>query len=97
MASEALIEAIENAINTYEQISGEYASRTRPMIERYGHVEALSRIVQNADLQSGFRALRDDGKLDVSFEAVVVNFSAEFDPKIVQAAKWRLDNADQLL
>ncbi len=97
MASPQLIVAANRAIETYEEVIGEYASRTRPMIDRYGYIEALSRIMQSPDLQSGFRALRDSDQLDVTFEAVVVEFAEEFDPQVAEAAQWRLDNADDLL
>jgi hypothetical protein len=71
VASPQLIAAINIAIEAYEDIVGEYAGRTRPMLDRYGYVGALSRIVQSPDLQSGFKALRDRGQLDISFEAAV--------------------------
>lgn len=97
MASPELIAAVNHAIQAYENIVGEYASRTRQMLDRYGYVAALARIVQSPDLQSGFRALRDQGQLDLTFEAVVVRFPNEFNRQIVGAAQWRLDNADDLL
>jgi hypothetical protein len=97
MATPQLIAAVDGAIDTYEDLVGEYASRTRHMLDLHGYVEALSRLVQNPDLQSGFKTLRDAGQLAVSFEAVVVEFADEFDPQIVSAAQWRLDNADSLL
>ncbi len=97
MASPELIAAINNAIEVYEEIVGEYASRTRQMLDRYGHINALARIVESPDLQSGFKALRDRNRLDQTFEAVVVGFPNEFSPQAVQAAQWRLDNADNLL
>ena len=97
MASPELISAVDHAIQTYEDIIGEYASRTRQMLDRYSYVAALARIVQSPDLQSGFRALRDRGQLDLTFEAVVVQFSEEFARQVVDAAQWRLDNADNLL
>jgi hypothetical protein len=97
MATPKLIAAVDTAIEIYEDLVGEYASRTRQMLDLHGHLEALSRLVQNPDLQSGFKALRDAGQLAVSFEAIVVEFAGEFDPQIVSAAQWRLDNADALL
>ena len=97
MATPELIAAVDRAIEIYEKMIGEYASRTRPMLDRYGHVQALSRIVQSPDLQSGFKALRDSGQLAITFEAVVVEFADDFEPQIVSAAQWRLDNADNLL
>lgn len=97
MASPQLIAAVNQAIEAYEEIVGEYASRTRQMLDRYGYVDALSRIVQSPDLQSGFRALRDQDRLDISFEAAVVDHADEFRPDVVAAARWRLDNPDDLL
>ena len=97
MATPRLIAASNRAIETYEAVVGEYANRTRHMIDRYGYVDALSRIAQSPDLQSGFRALRDSGQLDATFEAVVVEFAGEFEPQVVAAAQWRLDRADDLL
>ena len=97
MASPELIAAVNHAIQAYEEIVGEYASRTRQMLDRHGYTAALAKIVQSPDLQSGFRALRDSGQLDLTFEAVVVRFPTEFDQQIVAAAQWRLDNANNLL
>lgn len=97
MASPQLIQAVDRAIQAYEEILGGYAARTRPMLERYGYVGALSRIVQSADMQNGFRALRDRELLGITFEAVVIQFQIEFDRHSIASAQWRLDNADQLL
>ena len=97
MASPALITAVNHVVEVYEDISGEYASRTRQMLDRHDYINALTRIVESPDLQSGFRALRDRGQLDLTFEAVVVQYANEFSQQTVQAAQWRLDNADNLL
>lgn len=97
MASPQLIAAVNEALEAYERIVGQYASRTRDMLDRYGYIGALARIVQSPDLQSGFRALRDDGQLDLTFENVVTRFPVEFDTQVVLAAQWRLDHADELL
>ncbi len=90
-------EEVEQTIEIYERENGHVATRTRPMIERYGEIEALSRLMVNADLQPGFKVLRDRRKLDKTFEAVVVRFSHLFKHDIVQAAQWRLDHSDDLL
>ena len=50
---------VERTIVVYERENGRAASRTRQMIERYGEVEALGRLMLSADLQKGFRVLRD--------------------------------------
>ena len=89
--------AVEAAITVYEEKAGISASRTWPMIDRYGHVEALSRLVVSADLQKGFRVLRDADLLDMTFEALVVRHSSLFRPPVVEAADWRLKNPHSLL
>lgn len=81
---------VENTIAIYEETIGHAAARTRPMVERYGAVEALSRLMVSADLQKGFKALRDSNRLDRSFEALVVRFESLFKPSVVDAARWRL-------
>lgn len=89
--------AVAHAVELYEQVIRHAAQRTRNMIESLGEVEALSRLMVSADLQQGFRALRDSGQLQETFEAVVVRFPDSFRAGIVQAAQWRLDNPHNLL
>jgi hypothetical protein len=91
------IQRIEGAIVIYEQAIGQYASRTRNMIAQYGHVSALSRLMVSADLQQGFRVLRDRNQLDQTFEAIVVAYPHLFDKDAVEAAEWRLANPHSLL
>lgn len=67
------------------------------MIERHGAVEALSRLAESADLQKGFRILRDRDQLDSTFEALIVRHEGLFRRNVVEAARWRLDNANALL
>ena len=67
------------------------------MIDELGEKETLSRLMISADLQQGFKALRDSNQLDSTFEAIVVRFSGLFSPEVVEAAKWRLENPYQLL
>lgn len=63
------------------------------MLERYGEVETLRRLVEKSDLQRGFKALRDANLLHKSFEQLVVNYGVEsFGKQTVEAAQWRLDN-----
>lgn len=81
---------VERASKLYEREIGHAATRTRLMIERYGEIEALSRLMVSADLQQGFKVLRDRDQLDKAFEAVVIRFQHLFDPDAVQAAQWRL-------
>jgi hypothetical protein len=93
----ALRAAVAHAVGLYERASRHAAGRTRNMIETHGEVEALSRLVVSADLQQGFKVLRDSGQLDQTFEAVVVRFRHFFQDEVVQAAQWRLDNPHSLL
>ena len=96
MSQEALIQDIEVVVAVYEQQIGVPAARTRQMIERYGAIDALSKLAVSADLQSGFRVLRDRGQLEMTFEAVIVRHASLFREDVVAAAKWRLENAHLL-
>ena len=89
--------AVAHAVELYERVIHHAAQRTRNMIESLGEVKALSRLMVSADLQQGFRALRDSGQLHEIFEAAVVRFPAFFKDDVIQAAQWRLDNPHNLL
>ncbi len=96
MTNPMLTKDISEVLEVYERVIGHSATRTWPMLERYGEIEALSRLVVSADLQPGFKVLRDKGLLDKTFEAVVVRFQHLFKPEVVQAAEWRLAHANDL-
>lgn len=84
---------VERTLLVYERLIAGTAGYTRPMLERYGHVDALRRLVESGDLQSGFQALRDASLLDESFEQLVVNHGTVlFEKRTIEAAQWRLDN-----
>ena len=93
---QALLRDIEGVIALYEDAIGAAASRTRQMIERDGAINALSKLAVSADLQKGFRVLRDRGQLDSSFEALIGKYPCLFPNDVVEAARWRLQNADKL-
>jgi len=97
MSEESFHIEIAHAITLYERTIGHAAARTRQMIDDYGEIEALSRLMKSADLQQGFKALRDSNQLDNTFEAIVVRFPKLFSSGVVEAAKWRLENAYSLL
>lgn len=88
---------VARVVRLYEKAIGHAASYTWPMIDNYGEVEALSRLVVSAKLQKGFKVLRDSGQLDKTFEALVVRFPHLFKPEVVQSAQWRLDHPYDLL
>ena len=97
MSNAELAQEIERTIDIYEQLIGQRATRTRSMIERYGQNDALSRLMVSADLQKGFKVLRDRGRLDDSFEALVVRYEGSFSREAVEAARWRLERAQELI
>lgn len=96
MTDPMLTKEIKEVLEIYERVIGHSATRTWPMLEKYGEIEALSRLVVSADLQPGFKVLRDKDLLDKTFEAVVVRFQHLFKPEVVQAAEWRLAHASDL-
>jgi hypothetical protein len=94
---EAFRSDVSATIELYEQANRHAATRTRSMIETHGEVEALSRLMVSADLQQGFRVLRDRGQLDNTIEALVVRYRPLFSGEVVEAAQWRLANPHSLL
>jgi hypothetical protein len=97
MDENAFRSEVSEAIVFYELAIRRPATRTRQMIEEHGEVEALSRLMVTADLQQGFKVLRNRNQLDQTFEAVVVRFRDLFADQVVQAAQWRLDHPHDLL
>lgn len=97
LSKQSLLREIEETIKLYEETIGAAASRTRPMVEQYGPINALSKLVISPNLQQGFKALRDRGQLNRSFEALVVKYPHFFSNDAVEAAQWRLDNEGKLL
>ena len=51
----------------------------------------------SADLQQGFKVLRDSDALDMTFETLVVRYRDLFRDSVVEAAEWRLKHPDGLL
>ena len=72
MLAKEFFDDVEKAIALYEDLIGHAATRTRQMIDKYGVIEALSRLMVSPDLQQGFKVLRDSDQLDKTFEALVV-------------------------
>ncbi len=97
MEMNALVQEVEATILVYEELIGQAAMRTRNMIDQYGHIEALSRLVISPELQKGFRVLVEKKRLAESFEALVVRHADLFRDDVVAAAQWRLDHAEELL
>jgi hypothetical protein len=96
-ANEELADEVVLTIDLYERLIGRPATRTRNMIADQGEIKALSNLMVSADLQQGFKVLRDRRQLDKTFEALVVRFRREFSSEVVEAAQWRLDHPNDLL
>ena len=60
------------------------------MRHQYGTVDAIERLVQSGDLQSGFRRLIQLSLLDWTIETAVTKFPTEFSHNAKQCAEWRL-------
>lgn len=69
------------AIYAYEQVltvkNGKKtsASRTWPMVKRYGIIGAVERAVNRSEETVGYTALRDMGLEDYAFEAVILRYA----------------------
>ena len=87
---------VDRTIGIYQDISGGMASRTRQMIEERGVVKALSDLVTSAKLQLGFKTLRDAGRLDDTFEAIIKKFPDLFSKQVVKVAEWRIKESENL-
>jgi hypothetical protein len=55
-----------------------------------GTIEAIERLVQSGDLQSGFKRLLQLGLLDWTIEAAVTKFPDEFTRHARECSAWRL-------
>jgi hypothetical protein len=60
------------------------------MRHQYGTIDAVERLVQSGDLQSGFKRLKQLGLLDWTIESAVLKFATEFSNNAKQCAEWRL-------
>ncbi len=97
MDVETFRELVRNTVRLYERVNGHAAVNTWNLIKRLGEEGALSHLMNNADLQQGFKALRDVGKLDRTFESLIVNNPDFFQPDTIEVAQWRLNNPYDLL
>lgn len=83
---------VEDVVSHYEKAIGHAAYPTRQMLKQHGNERALSLLMNSADIQKGFKVLRNTNQLDKTFEAVIVRYKNRFDAKVVEVAQWRLDN-----
>jgi len=85
---------ILNVVKIYEKTIGHFATRTRSMIKQHGIIKALEILMDNVDLQIGFKTLRDKNMLDKTFEAIMIKYKdkIKINKKAIEIAQFRLDN-----
>jgi hypothetical protein len=94
-ANDAEREAYE-AVYAYEEARSKQkgktirASRTWPMVDEYGIIGTVERIVMRADDAAGYRVLVEMGMEDMAFEAVVLRHPDVFSREAVQHSQLRL-------
>lgn len=93
MASEALEQFVSETIRL-AAVHGYHPTVFIEMRKRHLTVNAISRLVISSDIQSGFKRLAALNLKEWTIEAAVVKFPHEFSPEVVQAAQWRLTQAD---
>ena len=71
------------------------ASRTWPMIERHGIIEAVERAVNRPVETMGYTALAEMGLQDYAFEAVILRHPDVFSADAVAVSRERLARWDQ--
>ena len=88
-------ECIE-AVFAYEEVLSakagrrQPASRTWPMIERYGIIEAVERVVKRKDDALGYTSLVSMGLAEYAFEAVILRHPSAFSVEAIAQSKERL-------
>ena len=72
-------------------------NRIRRMIDAAHPVEVAKRLVISGDFQDGFLAVIGMGRPDLTVESIMceARFSELFTDQELEAARWRLDNAQR--
>ena len=63
------------------------------MRHQLGTLQAIDKLVQSGEIQSGFRRLNELGLLEWSIESAVNKFPTEFSRNARECAEWRLGQA----
>jgi len=94
--TDAEIEAVA-AVFAYEEVLSRKngkptrASRTWPMIEKYGIITAVERAVNRSDVTMGYKALEEIGLEEFAFEAVILRHPELFSEEAVMISKRRME------
>jgi hypothetical protein len=73
---------------------GYYPTIFQGMRARHGTVEAITKLVESGDIQSGFKKLRQLRMLEWSMEAAVMRFPDRFTATARECAEFRLRLAE---
>jgi hypothetical protein len=91
-----LVERVGESLRVYEAFLARKhdknirASRTKTMIKRWGEKEAMRRTVTNLDMSNGLESLAQYGRLDYSYEQIILDFPHEFDQTLRAKARANL-------
>lgn len=69
---------------------GNSLTRTKQMLKRHGVIETMNRIAKYPTATKNFDRLRDAKMLNLTAEAIILDFPVLFDPKAVEVARKRL-------
>jgi hypothetical protein len=92
VASPALEAFIDESIRL-AKVRGYNPTVFQGMRRQLGTLQAIEKLVQSGDIQSGFRRLKKLGLLEWSIESAVTKFPSEFSRDARQCAEWRLGQA----
>ena len=93
MTYQDFLNDVEATLDQVDQIIGHRATLSRTMIEVHGSVGALIRLVQNEESTEYFETLRAQGRLDLTFESLVLRHPDEFPSRVVGIAKWHQERS----
>jgi hypothetical protein len=85
-----------NTICIYKKLVGGFAPVTEKILDYPDKIKVLSNLMKSADVQKGFKVLRNSKQLDKTFESLILKYQKIFKNDVVEAAQWRIDNADEL-
>jgi hypothetical protein len=74
---------------------GYYPTIFQGMRARHGTVEAITKLVESGEIQSGFKKLRQLRMLEWSMEAAVMRFPNRFSVSARECAQFRLRLAEE--
>jgi hypothetical protein len=89
-----LLERFADSISQSRSL-GYNPSEFERMLQAYGAVGVAKRLIKSGEIQSGFKALINLGRADLTMEAIMLEeqFKSIFTLQELAAAKWRLQQA----